>query len=54
VLLIDNHLDYLEPFLALGGQVLLINEPGCLTQELPPGVPCLRDIKELPDFLAAG
>lgn len=54
VLLIDNHLDYLEPFLALGGQVLLINEPGCALQELPPGVPCLRDIKELPAFLAAG
>lgn len=53
VLLIDNHLDYLEPFLAAGGQVLLIQEQGCDLPSLPAGVPCLRDIKELPAFLGA-
>jgi putative hydrolase of the HAD superfamily len=54
VLLVDNHLDYLAPFRAMGGQVLLIDERGdAAGQKLVPGVPRLRDIKELPSYLAS-
>jgi putative hydrolase of the HAD superfamily len=54
VLLVDNHLDYLAPFQAMGGQVLLIDEKGeAAVQELLPGVCRLRDIKELPSYLAS-
>ena len=52
VMLVDNHLDYLEPFRALGGLVLLIDESGLAALQLPGDVPWLRDIKELPAFLA--
>ena len=52
VLLIDNHLDYLVPFRAMGGQVLLIDEDGAVP-DLPPGVPRLRDVKQLPAWLAS-
>ena len=52
VMLVDNHLDYLDPFRALGGQVLLIDEGGQAALQLPRDVPWLRDIKELPAFLA--
>jgi putative hydrolase of the HAD superfamily len=52
VLLIDNRLDYLQAFRALGGRVLLINERGgCAPAGEPGEVPCLRDVKELPAFL---
>jgi len=50
VLLVDNHLDYLAPFRAMGGSVLLIDEDGSSAGQ--EGVPRLRDIKELPAFLA--
>ena len=51
VLLVDNHLDYLAPFRAMGGSVLLIDENGtCAARD---GLPCLRDIKELPSYLAS-
>jgi putative hydrolase of the HAD superfamily len=53
VLLVDNHLDYLAPFREMGGSVLLIDENGGSGNGLPAGVPRLRDIKELPAFLAA-
>ncbi len=71
VLLVDNHLDYLAPFRAMGGQVLLIDERGEAAlqaqaasqaagqaagqdlRELLSGVPRLRDIKELPRYLAS-
>jgi putative hydrolase of the HAD superfamily len=54
VLLVDNHLDYLAPFRAMGGQVLLIDENGdSAGQEPLPGVPHLRDIKQLPSYLAS-
>jgi putative hydrolase of the HAD superfamily len=56
VLLIDNRLDYLQAFRALGGQVLLISERGA-SRGMPAGqageVPCLRDVKELPAFLGS-
>jgi len=52
VLLVDNHLDYLAPFRSMGGSVLLIDESGDAGPQLPEGVPSLRDIKELPAFLA--
>jgi putative hydrolase of the HAD superfamily len=52
VMLVDNHLDYLEPFRALGGQVLLVDESGQAARQAPADMPWLRDIKELPDFLA--
>jgi putative hydrolase of the HAD superfamily len=51
VLLVDNHLDYLAPFRAMGGQVLLIDEGGDGTAQ--DGVPTLGEIKELPAWLAA-
>ncbi len=51
VLLVDNHLDYLEPFRAMGGQVLLIDESGKTVR--PEGIPALRDIKGLPSYLSA-
>lgn len=51
VLLVDNHLDYLAPFRAMGGQVLLIDEGGDGSAQ--DGVPTLGDIKELPAYLAA-
>jgi putative hydrolase of the HAD superfamily len=54
VLLIDNRLDYLQAFRALGGRVLLISERGgCggAPAGQPGEVPCLRDVKELPAFL---
>jgi putative hydrolase of the HAD superfamily len=51
VLLVDNHLDYLAPFRAMGGQVLLIDENGSSCGQ--ESVPRLRDIKELPSYLAA-
>jgi putative hydrolase of the HAD superfamily len=51
VLLVDNHLDYLAPFRAMGGQVLLIEEGG--DGAARDGVPTLGDIKELPAWLAA-
>lgn len=51
VLLVDNHLDYLAPFRAMGGQVLLIDEGGDGSAQ--DGVPTLGDIKELPTYLAA-
>jgi putative hydrolase of the HAD superfamily len=51
VLLVDNHLDYLAPFRAMGGQVLLIDEGGDGSAQ--GGVPTLGDIKELPVWLAA-
>jgi len=51
VLLVDNHLDYLAPFRAMGGQVLLIDENG--SSAARDGVPRLHDIKELPSYLAA-
>ena len=53
VLMVDNHLDYLAPFRAMGGSVLLIDEIGDSGDGLSDGVPRLRDIKELPAFLAA-
>jgi putative hydrolase of the HAD superfamily len=65
VLLVDNHLDYLASFRAMGGQVLLIDERGEAAsqaagpaagrelRELLSGVPRLRDIKELPSYLAS-
>jgi putative hydrolase of the HAD superfamily len=53
VMLIDNRLDYLLPFQALGGMVLLVDEDGASGgapgQEA--GVPRLRDVKQLPAFL---
>ena len=52
VLLVDNHLDYLAPFRSMGGSVLLIDESGGAGPQLPEGVPSLRDIKELPAYLA--
>jgi len=52
VLLVDNHLDYLVPFRSMGGSVLLIDESGDAGPQLPEGVPSLRDIKELPAYLA--
>jgi putative hydrolase of the HAD superfamily len=52
VLLIDNRLDYLQAFRALGGRVLLISERGgCAPADQPGEVPCLRDVKELSAFL---
>jgi hypothetical protein len=36
----------------MGGPVLLIDEHGDPKRELPAGVACRRDIKELPAFLA--
>jgi putative hydrolase of the HAD superfamily len=51
VLLVDNHLDYLAPFRAMGGRVLLIDEGG--DGAARDGVPTLSDIKELPAYLAA-
>ena len=51
VLLVDNHLDYLAPFRAMGGHVLLIDEGG--DGAALDGVPTLGDIKELPAYLAA-
>jgi len=51
VLLVDNHFDYLAPFLAMGGSVLLIDENGTFVAR--DGLPCLRDIKELPSYLAS-
>jgi putative hydrolase of the HAD superfamily len=51
VLLIDNHLDYLAPFRAMGGQVLLIDERGDTSGA--EDVPRLRDIRELPSYLAS-
>jgi putative hydrolase of the HAD superfamily len=54
VLLVDNHLDYLAPFRAMGGQVLLIDEKGeAAGSGLRDGIPSLRDFKELPSFLAS-
>jgi putative hydrolase of the HAD superfamily len=53
VLLIDNRLDYLLPFRALGGMVLLVDENG-VSGDAPDrdaGIPRLWDIKQLPDFL---
>lgn len=54
VLLIDNRLDYLEAFHALGGKVLLIAERDA-SGGAPAGqageVPRLRNVKELPAFL---
>jgi putative hydrolase of the HAD superfamily len=51
VLLVDNHLDYLAPFRAMGGQVLLIDENGDSADHEE--VPRLRDIKQLPSYLAS-
>jgi putative hydrolase of the HAD superfamily len=54
VLLIDNRLDYLQAFRALGGRALLISErSGCGSAPAaqPGEVPCLRDVKELAAFL---
>ena len=51
VLLVDNHLDYLAPFRAMGGMVLLIDEKGDASGQEE--VPRLRDIKELPSYLAS-
>jgi putative hydrolase of the HAD superfamily len=53
VLLVDNHLDYLAPFRAIGGQVLLIDENGEAGPGLRDGIPSLRDIKQLPAYLAS-
>ncbi len=50
VLLIDNRLDYLQAFRALGGRTLLIAEGG-LAEGQAGEVPRLRDVKELPAFL---
>jgi putative hydrolase of the HAD superfamily len=52
VLMVDNHLDYLAPFRAMGGSVLLIDENGSTGDGSSDGVPRLRDIKELPAYLA--
>ena len=51
VLLVDNHLDYLAPFRAMGGQVLLIDENGDSAGHEE--VPRLHDIKELPSYLGS-
>ncbi len=51
VLLVDNHVDYLAPFRAMGGSVLLIDENG--TYAARDGLPRLRHIKELPAYLAS-
>jgi len=54
VLLVDNHLDYLAPFRAMGGQVLLIDERGDAGGQDPlPGVASLHDLQELPAYLAS-
>jgi putative hydrolase of the HAD superfamily len=53
VLLVDNHLDYLAPFRSMGGQVLLIDENGEAGPGLRDGIPSLRDIKQLPAYLAS-
>jgi hypothetical protein len=50
---VDNHLDYLAPFRAMGGQVLLIDENGEAGPGLRDGIPSLRDIKQLPAYLAS-
>jgi putative hydrolase of the HAD superfamily len=55
VLLIDNRLDYLLPFRAMGGRVLLVDEHddhGKASGEATGAeLPRLRDIKALPAFL---
>jgi putative hydrolase of the HAD superfamily len=53
VLLIDNRLDYLLPFRALGGLVLLVDEDGANGDAAAEAarVPHLRDVKQLPAFL---
>lgn len=49
-LLIDDHPLYLTGFRDLGGQVLLVDEPGT-AGESADGMPVIRTIDELPDFL---
>jgi putative hydrolase of the HAD superfamily len=53
VLLIDNRLDYLLAFRALGGLVLLVDEDGASggSPAQADGVPRLRDVKQVPAFL---
>jgi putative hydrolase of the HAD superfamily len=49
VLFVDDHLSNLMPFRELGGQVLLVDEDG----NHSPDVPVIRYLKDLPSFLKA-
>jgi len=49
VLLVDDHLSNLVPLKDLGGQVLLVDEKGNQSSD----VPVIRYLKELPSFLEA-
>jgi putative hydrolase of the HAD superfamily len=57
VLLIDNRLDYLLGFRKIGGRVLLVEEGECTVEpaaDLEEELPCIRSIRQLPDYLMAG
>jgi putative hydrolase of the HAD superfamily len=54
VLLIDNRLDYLLGFRKIGGRVLLVEEGECIAEpagDLDGELPCIRSIRQLPDYL---
>jgi putative hydrolase of the HAD superfamily len=54
VLFIDNRVDYLLGFAKIGGEVLLVEEGQCEAQPFQQegeDFPCIRNIKELPDYL---
>ena len=50
VLLVDDHVDYLESFRDLGGKVALVREKGAGGPEAD-GIPILTSLKELPVLL---
>ena len=55
VLLIDNRIDYLLGFQKIGGGVLLVEEGDCAESPVADRgeqLPCVRSIRQLPDFLA--